>query len=69
MSRKTDEITAKYAAIAREYLKMKRVYRFHLKPVAEMDDQEIIRVCHWWYEDNHLAREYRAFEAERLGIR
>jgi hypothetical protein len=48
---------------------MKRVYRFHLKPVAEMDDQEIIRVCHWWYEDNHLAREYRAFEAERLGIR
>ncbi len=69
MADKTDEVTAKYAAIAREYLNMKRVYRYHLKKVTEMDDGEIISVCHRWYEERHLAQEYRDFEAERLDIR
>ena len=69
MADKTDETTGKYAAIAREYLNMKKVYRYHLKKVAEMDDREIISVCHRWYEERHLTREYRDFEAERLGIR
>ena len=65
----TDEVTAKYAAIAREYLKTKRVYRYHLKKVSDMDDREIISVCHRWYEEHRLAQEYRDFEAEKLGIR
>ena len=69
MATKTDEVTAKYAAIAREYLKTKKVYRYHLKKVSDMDDQEIISVCHRWYEDHHLAGEYRDFEEKKLGIR
>ena len=61
------EIARKYAAIAREYLKQKRVYRYRMRKIAEMDDQAVMRACHDWYEENHLAQEYRAFEAERLG--
>lgn len=63
--RKTTQI---YAAIAREYLKYKRVYRYRMKKISDMDDEQAIRACHDWYEENRLEREYRAFEAEKLGI-
>ena len=62
-------ITEQYAAIAREYLAEKKVYRYRMKKISEIDDAHIIRVCHDWYEAHHLEQEYRAFEAERLGIR
>ena len=64
----SDDITARYVAIAREFLKMKKVYRYRMKKVSEIDDRHIIRVCHDWYADNHLEQEYREFEANRLGI-
>ena len=68
MAHKTDEVTEKYAAIAREYLKMKKVYRYRMKKISEIEDQHIIRVCHDWYTENHLEQEYREFEAKQLGI-
>lgn len=55
-----------WAHIAREYLRTKKVYRYHLKKIAEMTDDEVIRVCHWWYTEQGLENEYRSFEAERI---
>jgi len=42
---------------------MKKVYRYRLKKISDMDDAEVIRACHWWYTENHLEEEYRSFEA------
>jgi len=55
-----------YADIARAYLKMKKVYRYNLKKVSEMDDGEVNQKCHFWYTENGLETEYHAFEAEWL---
>ena len=68
MNTVSDEITARYVAIARAYLKMKKVYRYRMKKVSEIEDRHIIRVCHDWYTDHHLEQEYREFEASRLRI-
>ena len=57
-----------YAAIAREFLAMHGVYRYHLKRIADMDDGEVKSVCHWWYTENGMEKAYRAFENRKLGI-
>lgn len=61
--------TNDYAAIARAFLKAHRVYRYHLKAVADMDDQEVQSVCHFWYTENHLEKEYWDFADRMLGIK
>ena len=55
-----------YADIARAYLKTKKVYRYQMKKISDMDDMEVIQKCHWWYEENHLADDYRTFEDNYL---
>ena len=32
-----------------------------MKKIADMDDDEIIQKCHWFYEENNLAAEWRDF--------
>ena len=54
------------AQIARAYLKRKKVYRYRMKKIEDMTDDEVIQKCHWWYEENGLAEEYRRFELEQL---
>lgn len=61
-------MTDRYARIAREFLSTHKVYRFHLKKIDDMDDTEVVKVCHWWYTDNHMEKEYRTFENQQLGI-
>ena len=58
-----------YAEIARAFLKEHRVFRYHLKKIADMDDQEVQHACHVWYTENHLEKEYRAFAYRMLGIK
>lgn len=55
-----------HAHIAREYLRTKKVFRYHLKKIADMTDDEVIRACHWWYTEQGLENEYRSFEAVRI---
>ncbi len=55
-----------YADIARAYFTYKKVYRYHLKKIMEMDNQEVIDKCHMWYEEHDLAEEYSAFEKAYL---
>ena len=56
------------AEIAREFLAMHKVYRYRLKKIVDMDDGEVKGVCHWWYTENGLEREYRLYENQKLGI-
>lgn len=70
MKRSPDTASAnEYADIARAFLREHRVFRYHLKPVADMDDREVQRVCHVWYTENHLEKEYWAFADRMLGIK
>ena len=58
-----------YADIARSYLKSKKVYKYHLKKIEDMDDNEVIQKCHYWYEHNRLVAEYKKFEDKMLSGR
>lgn len=51
-----------FADIARAYFQAKNVYRYRMKKISDMDDNEVVQKCHWWYEENNLADDYRAFE-------
>lgn len=55
-----------YADIARAYFMSKKVYRYHMKKISDMDDGEVVQKCHWWYEENNLVDEYRMFEDDYL---
>lgn len=53
-----------YADIARAYLKAKKIYRYRMKKISDMDDEEVLQKCHWWCEDNGLTEDYRVFQEE-----
>ena len=53
------------ADISREFLKMKRVYRWHMKKIAEFGSADIISVCHRYVEENRLKDEWNEFREER----
>lgn len=46
---------------SKKFLKLKKIYRYHLKKISEMDENEIIRACHFYVEENHLGEEWEAF--------
>ena len=56
-----DSVTVDYAAIARAYFKSKKVYRYHLKKIEDMTDQEVIQACHWWQEEHGMVDDYWRF--------
>jgi hypothetical protein len=55
-----------YADIARAYLKSKKIYKYRMKKIDDISDEEVIQKCHWWYEENSLVDEYKAFEKKIL---
>jgi len=36
----------------------KKVYRYHLKKITDMSDEEIITACHFYVEQNNLKDEW-----------
>ena len=60
------EISKIYAGIARAYFKSKNVYRYRMKKISDMDDDEVIEKCHDWYEENDLTDDYKIFEENFL---
>lgn len=56
------------AEISREFLKMKKVFRWHLKKVSDFGDADIISVCHRYVEQNRLKDEWEEFRGEREKI-
>ena len=49
------------ADISRQFFKDKKVYRYRTKKVVDMTDDEVIRNCHWYYQENNLTAEWRAY--------
>ena len=49
---------------SKKFLKLKKVYRYHLKKISEMSDREIIRACHFYVEENNLSAEWEDFRSK-----
>ena len=50
-----------YAKIAREYFKSKKVYRYKMKKISDMTDEEVVQKCHCWQEENNMVDDYWNF--------
>jgi len=50
-----------YSKIAREYFKRKKVYKYRMKKVSDMTDEEVIQKCHAWQEENNMVDDYWNF--------
>lgn len=53
------------ADISREFLKMKKVYRWHLKKVSNLCDTSVVSFCHCYVEENRLNDEWEEFRESR----
>jgi len=49
------------AVISREFLHEKKVYKYRMKKISDMTDNEIISACHFYYEENNLVPEWNEF--------
>lgn len=49
---------------SKKYLRLKKVYRYHLKKISDMTDAEIISACHRYVWDNRLVGEWETFRAQ-----
>lgn len=49
------------AQISRDFLTDHRVYRYRMKKLNDMDDESVIRYCHWYCEEQGLTREFQEF--------
>lgn len=49
------------ADISRQFFKEHKVYKYRMKKVAEMSDNDVIRYCHWYCEENRLINEWQVF--------
>ncbi|MBE6713776.1 MAG: hypothetical protein E7575_00630 [Ruminococcaceae bacterium] len=50
-----------YAKIAREYFRSKKVYKYRMKNICDMTDDEVINKCHAWQEENGMVDDYWSF--------
>ena len=37
-----------------------------MKKIADMSDDEVIRKCHWWQEENNMVQDYWRFVKEHF---
>jgi hypothetical protein len=49
------------AIISRDYLHIKKVAKYRMKKVANMTDDEVISICHFYCEENNLIAEWNQF--------
>ena len=49
------------ADISRQFFKEYKVFKYRMKKVSEMSDDDVIRYCHLYYEENRLNDEWRVF--------
>lgn len=62
----SDLTKSAYADAARAYFRSKRVFRYHLKKIDEMSDDEVVQKCHFWQEENNLVQDYWVFVKENF---
>lgn len=49
------------AQLSRGFLSRYKVYRYRMVKVSDMDDQSVIRACHWYCEENNLTDEFKKY--------
>ncbi len=49
------------AIISRDFLQEQNVYQYRMKKIADMDDNEVVQKCHWYYEENGLNQEWKEY--------
>lgn len=49
------------ADISRQFFKDKKIYSYRMRKVEDMTDDEVVRFCHWFCEDNRLTEEFNDF--------
>ncbi len=55
-----------YADAARAYFKHHRVFRYRMKKIEDMTDDEVVQKCHWWQEEHRTVDDYWAFVKEHF---
>lgn len=53
------------AETSREFLQKHKVYRYRMKKITDMTDEEVIQKCHWYYEENNLVKEWQEFRTKK----
>ncbi len=52
------------ADISRAFFRYKSVYSFRMQKVDDMSDNDVIKYCHWFCEDNGLVEEFIDFRTK-----
>lgn len=50
--------------ISREFLKRHKVITYRFKKTKEMSDDDVIKYCHWYCEENRLNDEWLSFREQ-----
>lgn len=56
------------ARISREFLEKHKVYKYAMKKIEDMSDDECIQKCHWYCEENNLTHEFMKFREARSRV-
>jgi len=51
-----------FSDISKQFLNLYNVYCYSMKKVSDMSNRELIRVCHWYCEENMLNSQFEEFE-------
>lgn len=46
------------------FFNQNKVYKYRMKKVSEMNDDELIQFCHWYCEENNLTKEFNKMRKE-----
>lgn len=47
-------------------IKHQRVFRYHMKKISDMTDDEVVQKCHLWQEANCMVKDYWQFVKENF---
>jgi len=66
MKKITDENMANklLAQISRDFFAKQNIYQYRMKKIKDMDDQSVVRCCHWYCEENNLTKEFKEYREE-----
>ncbi len=52
------------AMISRNFFRRYRIYRYRMKKIDSLSDQEVIQCCHWFCEDHRLTEDFSNYRNE-----
>ena len=49
------------ADISRDFLKDNKVYQYSMKKISDLSDKDVIRICHWYCEENDMVDAFNIY--------